>query len=282
MTLVNTHTIADEESLKKILKFIHQNKGLDLHSYRDNFLYRRLRLRMQTTKVLGAYEYIGLLEKSPEEYALFLDALSINVTEFFRDPDVFEAFKKNVLAGLITRKAASDFRSLRIWSSACASGEEAYSLAILIKEELKDNRHLVVKILATDIDAQALEKAKKAAYPLKELKKIPRDILKKYFTTVDSETYYLTDEIKQMVKFQQHNIFHTPGFKNIDVIFCRNIMIYLSRQQMIELFKKFHQLLNPGGFLVLGKVESLWERALFIPVDLRAKIYQKASLIEKE
>lgn len=278
MAFVNAHTIADEESLKKILKFIHQSKGLDLHSYRDKFIYRRLRLRMQTTKVLGAGEYIGLLEKSPEEYALFLDALSINVTEFFRDPDVFEAFKKNVLARLIARKAASDFRSLRIWSSACASGEEAYSLAILVKEELKDRHDLIVKILATDIDAQALETAQKAAYPLKELKKIHKDILKKYFTSTDNETYCLTDEIKQMVKFQRHNIFYTPGFKNIDVIFCRNIMIYLSREQMIELFKKFHQLLNPGGYLVLGKVESLWERVLFTPVDLRAKIYQKASI----
>lgn len=278
MAFVNAHTIADEESLKKILKFIHQSKGLDLHSYRDKFIYRRLRLRMQTTKVLGADEYIGLLEKSPEEYALFLDALSINVTEFFRDPDVFEAFKKNVLARLIARKAASDFRSLRIWSSACASGEEAYSLAILVKEELKDRHDLIVKILATDIDAQALETAQKAAYPLKELKKIHKDILKKYFTSTDNETYCLTDEIKQMVKFQRHNIFYTPEFKNIDVIFCRNILIYLSREQMIELFKKFHQLLNPQGYLVLGKVESLWERVLFTPVDLRAKIYQKASI----
>lgn len=272
---MNTRVIADEPGLREILKFIHDYKGLDLSTYRQNFIYRRLRLRMLTTKAKGPAEYIGLLEKNPEEYRFFLDALSINVTEFFRDHDVFEIFQKGALSELISRKAASSYKCLRLWSSACANGEEAYSLAILVKEALKDRKDWLVRIWATDIDNEALEKAGKAEYRAGDLKKLPKDILTKYFTLIDNTAYRLNDEIKQMVKFQLHNIFHIPPFKGLDVIFCRNIMIYLSREQMMELFKKFAQLLNPKGYLVLGKVETLWERTLFVPVDLRAKIYQK-------
>lgn len=272
----NTTVIADEPSLRKILKFIHEYKGLDLSSYRDNFIYRRLRLRMLSTKVKGPHEYIALLQKNPDEYTLFLDALSINVTEFFRDPDVYEAFKKILLEELITRKANADYKSLRLWSSACASGEEAYSLAILVKETLKEKNDLLVRIWATDIDNGALGKAREARYREQDLRKLPKEILNKYFTPLDNATYSLHEEIRQMVKFDQHNIFHTPPFKGLDVIFCRNIMIYLSRPQMSELFKKFYQMLNPKGYLVLGKVETLWERNLFSPVDLKAKIYQKS------
>lgn len=275
MALMNTRVIADEPGLREILKFIHDYKGLDLSTYRQNFIYRRLRLRMLTTKAKGPAEYIGLLEKKPEEYSLFLDALSINVTEFFRDHDVFEIFQKGALSELILRKAASGYKCLRLWSSACANGEEAYSLAILVKEALKDRKDWLVRIWATDIDNEALEKAGKAEYRAGDLRKLPMNVLTKYFTLIDNTAYRLNDEIKQMVKFQQHNIFHIPPFKGLDVIFCRNIMIYLSREQMMELFKKFAQLLNPKGYLVLGKVETLWERTLFVPVDLRAKIYQK-------
>lgn len=273
--MLNTTLIADEPNLRKILKFIHDYKGLDLSSYRDNFLYRRLRLRMLTAKVTGPNEYIALLQKSPDEWTLFIDALSINITEFFRDPDVYEAFNKAALAELIARKANSASKSLRLWSSACASGEEAYSLAILVKEALKERNDFSIRIWATDIDSQALEKAREARYRAQDLRKLPRDILNQYFTPQDDTVYSLNEEIRRMVKFERHNIFHTSPLKGLEVIFCRNILIYLSRPQISELFKKFHYLLNPKGYLVLGKVETLWERDLFRPVDLRAKIYQK-------
>lgn len=266
---------SDEDGLKKILDYIHEYKGLDLSSYRANFLYRRLRLRIFSTKAKDYSEYITLLKNSPEEYNNFLDALSINVTEFFRDPDVFEAVKKVVLPELIARKEAQGNLSLRVWSSACASGEEPYSIAILIRQALKEKGNFLVRIWASDIDNDALQKAKKAEYPAQELKNIDSEIIKKYFISSSNNCYRPSDEIRQMVKFQTHNLFQRFPFKCLDVIFCRNVLIYLDRRQTKELFHTFSQLLNPGGYLVLGKVETLWDRDLFVPVDLRTKIYQK-------
>lgn len=265
----------DEDGLKKILDFIHEYKGLDLSSYRANFLYRRLRLRIFSTKAEGYSGYITLLRNNPEEYNAFLDALSINVTEFFRDPDVFEDVKKIVLPELIARKEAQGNPSLRVWSSACASGEEPYSIAILIRQALKEKGNFLVRIWASDIDNNALQEAEKAEYRAQELKNIDSAIIKKYFISGGNDCYRLNDEIRQMVKFQPHNLFQRFPFPCLDIIFCRNVLIYLDRRQTKELFHTFSQLLNPGGYLVLGKVETLWDRDLFVPVGLKTKIYQK-------
>lgn len=276
MNLARDKALLDENGLNKILAFVREYKGIDLSSYRQNFLLRRIRLRILTTKTTGYLEYIGFIKENPGEFNLFLDELSINVTEFFRDPDVFSAFGRLALSELIQRKQAAGNPSLRIWSSACASGEEAYSLAILLKEELGENSGLAVRIWASDVDGQAIEKAKRGEYEAGSLQKVDSGLLKKYFIPLSGSLYRVSDAIRQMVKFQAHNIFHEPPFKCLDIIFCRNVMIYLSRTQTKELFKKFNQLLNPKGYLVLGKVETLWERDLFVPVDLRMKIYQKA------
>ena len=275
---VKIHSIDlhDEFKLKKILDFIHKCKGLDLTSYRQNFLFRRLHLRLLNTKVKDELDYIDLLEKDPKEFNLFLDALSINVTEFFRDPDVFSVFSRLALSELISRKDSTGQRTVRAWSSACASGEEAYSLAILIMEALRARNDFSLRILATDIDNQALEKAKRGEYKAEELKNMDRQILKKYFTPLDNNYYRVNAHLRQMVRFQQHNLFNEPPFRCLDIIFCRNVLIYLNRQQTKELFEQFNRLLNPGGYLVLGKVESVWERDLFVPLELKTKIYQKS------
>jgi chemotaxis methyl-accepting protein methylase len=269
----------DEEGFKKILNFIHEYKGLDLSSYRANFLYRRLRLRIFSTKTKDYLGYITLLKNNPQEYNAFLDALSINVTEFFRDPDVFEAVKKIVLPRLIAKKEAQGNLSLRVWSSACASGEEPYSIAILIKQilgqTLKEKSNSLVRIWASDINNAALEKAKKAEYPAQALENIDSKIINKYFISCGNNCYRVSDEIRQMVKFQVHNLFQRFPSKCLDLIFCRNVLIYLDRRQSKELFHAFSQLLNPGGYLVLGKVEMLWDRDLFVLVDPKTKIYQK-------
>lgn len=276
MNLAAEKALLDENGLKKILEFIRERKGVDLGSYRRNFLLRRLRLRMSAAKAKGYLEYVRLLEKNPDEFNLFLDELSINVTEFFRDPDVFNAFRDLVLSEIIQKKLASGSRSLRIWSSACATGEEPYSIAILAKEALKDNPDFAVRILASDVDAQALEKAAKGEYEAHALQRIDPSVLKKYFVPLGAARYRVREDIRKMVRFRAHNIFHEPPFKCLDIIFCRNIIIYLNRALTKELFAIFSRLLVPGGYLVLGKVETLWERDLFVPVDLKAKIYQKA------
>lgn len=276
MSYVEPDPKPDEPVLNKILDFIHNYKGIDLSQYRQNFLFRRLRLRIQATKCQEQLDYIKLLRERPEEYDRFLDALSINVTEFFRDPEVFEAFGKTALSEIIARKEAMRHRIIRIWSAGCASGEEPYSIAILAKEATRDKPGFVIKILATDIDDDALERAKKGEYPQKELAKVNPGILNKYFIRPDNECYRVKDDVRQMVRFENCNLKDDPPYKFLDAIFCRNVLIYLSRQQKEALYHKFYRLLNLRGYLVLSKVETLWERNLFNTILPKEKIYQKA------
>lgn len=275
MDLPNDQALLDENGLKKILEFIREHKGVDLNSYRQSFLARRIRIRLSAVKAKSWLEYTRLIEKNPGEFNLFLNELSINVTEFFRDPDVYSAFGSVALSDIIRRKEALGLRSLRIWSSACASGEEPYSIAIMVSEALKDKPDFTAKILASDVDAQALEAAVKGEYEAKFLQKIDPKVLKKYFVPLEASRYRVREDIHKMVKFQAHNLFLEPPFKCLDIIFCRNVIIYLNRAQAKELFIGFNRALSPGGYLVLGKVETLWERDMFVPVDPRMKIYQK-------
>jgi chemotaxis protein methyltransferase CheR len=267
----------NEQDFKMTVSFIQQQKGIDLSSYRRSFLLRRLRFRMQATESKSCLNYIELIKKDNAEFNRLLDSLAINVSEFFRDPEVFNAFSKLVLPEIIQRKKAMCHRVIRVWSCGCASGEEAYSLAILIKEALAQEDDFLVRIWGTDMDNAALEEAVRAEYRLANLKEISKEQLKKYFISLDNDSCKLKEEIRQMVKFMKHNIIVDPPLKSMDIIFCRNVMIYLNRQQQDVLFKKFNRGLNSKGYLVIGKVEFIWGdlRNLFIPVESHQKIYQK-------
>ncbi|MDD5730572.1 MAG: protein-glutamate O-methyltransferase CheR [Candidatus Omnitrophica bacterium] len=260
----------------KFVDFIRKNQGIDLSFYRKSFVLRRLRLRMSQTESENYLDYVNCIKKVPEEFSNFLDALGINVTEFFRDPEVFAAFKEKTLAELISRKESSYQSTIRIWSAACASGEEAYSLAITVKEALERTKKVFkVGIWATDMDSDALSKAKKAEYKAFDLRKLDKKILEKYFIPAYNSLYNLKEEVKQMVTFQRHNLITDEPLNFMDVIFCRNMMIYLNRQQQEAMAVKFHHGLNSKGYLVVGKVESVWGKDLFKLVETREKIYQK-------
>ena len=270
-------TVADRE-LNVFLYSLKRLKGIDLSSYRANFLQRRLRSRMIATKSEGLFNYFSILKREPDEYKRFLGALSINVTEFFRDPDVFDLFRKNCLKEVIEKKESTRHEIIRIWSAACASGEEAYSLAIIIMEELKNRiDNFKIRIWGTDIDKDALEVAKKGEYSLRSLKEVGAETLNRCFTNAGEGLYRLNGKVKEIVKFTQHNLITDAPLKYLDVIFCRNVMIYLRRQQQESLFEDFYNALNPKGYLVIGKVESILgdPKDLFIPVDLNKKIFQK-------
>lgn len=269
----------NEQDFKMAVSFIQQQKGIDLSSYRRNFFLRRFRFRIQATESKSCLNYIELIKKDNNEFNRLLDTLAINVTEFFRDADVFNAFSKLVLPEIIQRKKAIHHRVIRVWSCGCASGEEAYSLAILIKEALAGEDDFLVRIWGTDMDNAALEEAGRAEYRLANLKEVSKGQLKKYFISLGNDSCKLKEEIRQMVKFMKHNIISDPPLKSMDIIFCRNVMIYLSRQQQDVLFKKFNQVLNSKGYLVIGKVEIIWGdlRNLFIPVESHQKIYQKVN-----
>jgi len=233
------------------------------------------------TKSGSLFSYLDLLRKDNAEYNRFLDSLAINVSEFFRDPDVFEYFRENCFKEIIRRKDTFNNRVIRIWSAGCAEGQETYSLAVLFKEELGEKNNFSVRIWGTDIDNDALEKAKKAVYDLKNLKNMDRFMIEKYFTPLSNGLFRLNEEIRQMVRFSQRDLINDPPLKYMDIIFCRNVMIYLSHQQQELLLFKFHNSLSSKGYLVIGKVEGIWgnAREMFIPVATHKKIFQK---IKKE
>ncbi|MDD5347194.1 MAG: protein-glutamate O-methyltransferase CheR [Candidatus Omnitrophica bacterium] len=265
------------EELVNVLHFISGLKGIDLSSYRQNFCFRHLRGRLQDTDCFSGPEYINYIKKNRGEIDRFLDDLSINVTHFFRDREVFESFKTNALDEIIKKKSAAEKGLIRIWSAACATGQEPYSLAIMLAEALRGKPGIMVKIRATDVDSDALAKAAEGVYEGRDFREIDKKLLEKYFEPVYNGKYSVRDDIRKMVKFEKHNLITDDALRFIDIIFCRNVMIYFTREQQDMLIEKFYGSLTAGGYLVIAKVECIWKKGLFSAVDACNKIYQKAA-----
>jgi chemotaxis methyl-accepting protein methylase len=263
-----------DEDLKKALKFISERRGIDLCSYRQNFVFRHLRSRLQDINAVNGDDYVNYIKANPAEIDIFIDALSISVTHFFRDADVFESFRKNVIPVVMKRKESAEQKMIRMWSAGCATGQEPYSIAILMKEALAGRDDYLIKIWATDVDMDAIEKAKKAEYEERDFREMEKKYRDKYFER-KGDKYILSDEIKRLVRFERVDLISDPGLKFMDVIFCRNVMIYFNRLQQEELFKKFYESLNIKGYVVVAKVETIWDKDQFFPIDPPQKIYQK-------
>jgi chemotaxis protein methyltransferase CheR len=218
-----------------------------------------------------------LLKRDPTEYDELIEALSISVSEFFRDASVFEYFRKTVIPALIQDKRRKNQKIIRIWSAGCASGEETYSIAILMRDFLGANLgNFLIFVHGTDIDDESMEKAKKGEYTFEEVKNIGKGFLSSYFI-FDSGKYRVSDKIKGIVNFEKHDLVSGKPLAHFDVIFCRNVSIYFSRDMHKKLYMDFYNALNNDGFFVMGKTEMLCgsARKLFIPVNAREGIYQK-------
>lgn len=268
----------DEHELHRVVDFIRERFELDLHYYRESFVFRHLRSKMSDAGAKTATDYIRILKNDPDEFRKFLETLSINVTHFFRDADVFESVRRTVIPEILKRKERTEQYTIRVWSAGCASGQEPYSLAILFKEALhaagKD--HFIVKITATDVDAEAMKRAEEGEYAERDFREMDKKLLDKYFTPAYNSRYKVNDDIKHFVKFEKNNLISGGGYRNIDLIFCRNVLIYFNREQQEFIFKKFHDSLNADGFFVIAKVETVWDKSMFVPVDLPRKIYKRA------
>ncbi|MCU0650950.1 MAG: protein-glutamate O-methyltransferase CheR [Candidatus Omnitrophica bacterium] len=265
----------DEKDLAKIVAFVNQRFGIDLAYYRLSFLYRHMRGRLLDAGCKDSTEYIALLKRDPDEFQKFLETLSINVTHFFRDIEVFDSFSQNVIPELLKRKELSGERScIRVWSAGCASGQETYSLAIMFLEAL--GRSVDFRITGTDVDPDALKKAAEGVYDERFFRETPKKILDKYFTLLYNKAYRVNDEIRAFVKFEKNNLITDEPLRHVDVIFCRNVLIYFNRAQQDLIFSKFFSGLNTTGYLVVAKVETIWDKDKFASVDLGSKIYQKA------
>lgn len=260
--------------LRRILVFLANRTRHDFSQYKESTLVRRIERRMTVTRSRNVEEYLDFLHRNPaESRALFQDLL-IGVTSFFRDPEAFSFLKEKVLPELLAggRKSAP----FRAWVAGCATGEEAFSVAIILKELLEENdvaRQLL--IFGTDIDAQAIEKARHALYPQNIAADVGPARLKRFFAN-EHNHYRVTREIRDSVVFAEQNILRDPPFSTLDLLVCRNLLIYLKTEAQNKLFPLFHYTLDKGGILFLGTSESVSRHPeLFKIVNKTFSIYRK-------
>lgn len=242
--------------------------------YRQKCLRRRVAVRMRACGVSEVAEYSALLDREPKEYERLLRVLTINVSKFFRNPETWDVIRRRVLPDLLGRGGP-----LLFWSAGSACGEEAYSLAILVHELRAVHRRdgaNGVRIIGTDIDAASLESARVAEYPEIALSETARRIQRRWF--IQGEGWRLKEPARSAVEFEQLDILaRRPEFE-ADLILCRNLLIYLDRRAQRTVFRTIAEVLKPGGYLVLGRVEMLPShlRSRFQVVDARERIYQKS------
>ncbi|HIY32109.1 MAG TPA: PAS domain-containing protein, partial [Candidatus Evtepia faecavium] len=263
---------SEEETLSHIYAILKNASGIDFTYYKRSTILRRIERRMLVTHTSSLAEFAHLLGDSPEEVHILVKEILIGVTNFFRDPAFFEKLKYNAIYKIVER--AREDEPIRVWSAGCSTGEEAYSIAILFREVMEElNVKRDVKIFATDVDSRAIEQAGKGIFSENIIDDVTPDRLAKFFLKVNDQ-YQISKEIRRMIVFATHNMFSDPPFGKLDLISCRNVMIYFQPVLRRGLFAIFHSALKNNGFLFLGKSETAGEYvSLFKPVCSAEKIY---------
>ena len=228
---------------------VYKRFGLNLAAYKEKQLKRRIDSLIATTGAKGYQTFFELICRDSAELEKFYDKITINVSEFFRNRDIFDSFEEKILPLLCSRK-----RELKIWSAACSNGAEPYSIAIILNDCFPN---VTYSILATDIDANILEAARKGVYDDKALKGVSQRRLQKYFTKFDSNLYQVNPEVKRHVSFSKHDLLEDRFEKGFDLIVCRNVVIYFTRETQDELYRKMYNSLNDGGVLFIGATETI-------------------------
>ncbi len=262
------------QNLQKIFIIIRTRTGHDFSNYKESTVNRRIVKRMNINQIDQIHDYINYLQKTPDEIDLLFNELLINVTNFFRDKKAFEALKNNVIPELLSGK--SNGETIRIWVPGCSSGEEVYSLAIIFRESmLALEKYFEIQIFGTDIDGATINQARKATYPASISTDVSPERLKKFFIKKDNE-YVIKNTIREMAVFAVHDILKDPPFAKLDVISCRNLLIYLKGNAQKKLLSVFNYALNPEGILFLGPSESISDYAeAFSTIDRKWKIFKR-------
>lgn len=237
----------DYEAFKK--KVFELTK-IDLSSYKERQMKRRIDSLIAKRGVHGYENYVTQLRTHKDILEEFVNYLTINVSEFYRNPEQWVLLEKEVFPMLFQRFG----KSLKIWSAACSTGDEPYSLVMLLSQFMPLHQ---IKIIATDIDKQVLEKARLGVYNVKSLKTLPKVFVDKYFTKINDKTYQISDDIKKRVEFRQHNLLKDTYPDHCDLIICRNVMIYFTEEAKLEIYKKFHSALKKDGILFVGSTEQI-------------------------
>ena len=269
-------TPKSEGALKKIFILLRAQTGHDFSQYKPSTIHRRIERRMAVHQIDGIDSYVKYMQQTPPEVeALFRDLL-IGVTRFFRDPEAFKVLEDEIIPRLFADKTAGAV--IRVWSSGCSSGEEAYSIAILLQERMEALRQsFTLQIFATDIDQRAIATARAGLYPASIAADISPQRLAHYFTaTPDGSAYRINKNLRDLLIFSEQDLIKDPPFSRLDLISCRNLLIYLSADLQKKLIPLFHYALNAGGTLFLGTSEGIGEfNEMFTALDRKAKLYQR-------
>lgn len=267
--------VKDKLDLNHLLMFVKSKTKLDLSRYRESTLKRRVSHRMVVLGCEDIHDYVSYIYKNHGELSFLTDTVTIHVTEFFRDRDVFEYFSRRIIGSISRGKAGTGDNTIRIWSAGCSTGEEPYSVAILLDDYLR-NRDIEAEIYGTDISEEACRTADRGIYPPEKLTGVPARIKDRYFEE-SGEGLRICKAIKKMVTFDVHDLFSDPPFAGIDLVICRNVLIHFKHSCRQEVMTKFHSTLNDNGLLMLGKSEAVGGRALgmFKLIDPAIKIYKK-------
>lgn len=263
-----------EQQLRTFLEQLRERSGIDFSAYKTQTINRRLQHRMAATGSENLAAYIRHLQRHPEEYQRLISTFLIKVTEFFRDPELFDYLREHVLAELGTEALRRG--ELRLWSAGCATGEEAYSLAILVHELLADELEgITVRIFATDLDADAVAFARRGIYPPSALSALAPDMIQRYFTRIDG-AYEVSKPIRSLLVFGQHDLGQRAPFPRIDLALCRNVLIYFTADLQKRALQLFAFSLRAGGYLVLGKAETVNPLAESFALEHpRLKVYRR-------
>ncbi len=273
----------EQNCLEKVLILLRSHTGNDFSQYKKTTLYRRIERRMGIHQISKIATYVRYVQENPQELGFLFKELLIGVTNFFRDPDIWNVLRDEALAALIASRPPGQM--LRAWVPGCSTGEEAYSLAIVFKEALervKPKKPVTFQIFATDLDRDAIEKARLGAYPGNIEADVSPERLARFFVR-DEQTFRVVKEIREMIIFAPQNLIMDPPFTKLDVLCCRNLLIYLNLELQQKLLPLFYHSLHPGGVLLLGNAESIGGFGnLFSPLNTKAKIFQRNALGPKD
>ena len=263
-----------DRDLEVLLDYLRRSRGFDFTGYKRSSLSRRIEKRMQAVGADGYLSYLDHLEVDPEEFTQLFNTILINVTSFFRDPPTWEYLSAEVLPQLVGDKP--DGEPIRLWSAGCASGEEAYSLAMVTAEALgPDAVRERVKIYATDVDEDALNQARQARYTPRQVDGVSPELLERYFER-NGNGYVFSKDLRRSVIFGRHDLIQDAPISRIDLLVCRNTLMYLNSETQSHVLARFSFALREGGFLLLGKAEMLLAHSnLFTSVDLKRRVFQK-------
>jgi chemotaxis methyl-accepting protein methylase len=265
----------DERLFKQILEVLRQAKGFDGRSYKPNYLKRRIAIRMRATGAATYEDYLGILRVNAGEFPLLVDRLTVHVTEFFRDPEVYEAVERVSLPLL---RETFGGKTWNVLSAGCSTGEEAFSIAILIREWMGTSRGGDFIVDAVDIDPDSVETADKGSYPTASISKLPPARAKQWFLSAGRRVE-VAPEIRRKVRFRVQDLTApwNADARRYHLIFCRNLLIYFNSGEHQAMFDRFARALLPGGFLVLGRTEALLGRGRghFECMDVRNRLYRR-------